>query len=198
MKSAMRTMAGSRNPSSERSGNDPFSTMSAARIGTDPAAAVARRVRSLVGRAEHLLETEIAFIANDDFVGKRDDEKLSAFAQQIEDGRGDEAALSAGLPAHLARMAATPLLTPPQEQELFRRMNFNKYRANAIRSRLSRRNPQRAKVEQAEQCLRRAERVRNYLIQANTRLVMSIARRFADGRNGFDDLLIGAPGADLD
>jgi len=97
--------------------------------------------------------------------------------------------VSSGLPAHLARMCATPLLTPEQEQELFRRMNFNRYRANAIRSRLSRTNPDADKVAEAEECVRRAERLRDYIIQANTRLVMSIARRFADNCNSFDDLL---------
>lgn len=144
--------------------------------------------RQLAERAERLLDTEIAFIPNDSFVGKRDEANLSQFVAQIESGAESADSLSVGLPAHLARMAATPLLTPEQEQDLFRRMNFNKYRANALRSRLSRSRPQRDKVEQAEACLRRAERVRNYLIQANTRLVMSIARRFADSRNSFDDL----------
>ncbi|MEM6731978.1 MAG: sigma-70 family RNA polymerase sigma factor, partial [Myxococcota bacterium] len=86
-------------------------------------------------------------------------------------------------------MCATPLLTQEQEQELFRRMNFCKYKANVLRSRLSRTRPNAEKVAEIEGYIARAERLRNYIIQANTRLVMSIARRFADGRNGFDDLL---------
>lgn len=145
----------------------------------------------LLDRAAKVLGTEISFIANDDFVGRRDNtEELSELAQRIEFGQGSsEYALSAGLPSHLGRLCATPLLTPEQEQELFRRMNFCKYRANALRARLSRTNPDVEKLAEAEDYIRRGAQLRNYLIEANTRLVMSIARKFADGKNGFDDLL---------
>ncbi|MEM9184935.1 MAG: sigma-70 family RNA polymerase sigma factor [Planctomycetota bacterium] len=95
-------------------------------------------------------------------------------------------AFTAGLPAHLARMCATPLLAADDERELFRWMNYFKFRANALRSRLSRRPELAGEVQE---CLERGERLRNYIIQANTRLVLSIARKFADARNSFDDLL---------
>ncbi|MEM6330418.1 MAG: sigma-70 family RNA polymerase sigma factor [Planctomycetota bacterium] len=65
-------------------------------------------------------------------------------------------------------------------------MNFCKFHADALRKRLGR-SPELA--AEVEDYLRRAERLRNHLIQANTRLVMSIARKFADARNAFDDLL---------
>lgn len=147
--------------------------------------------RALAVRAAKLLDTEISFIANEQFIGLRDTASdRSDFAMQVEIGQMSvDQPASAGLPSHLGRMCATPLLTPEQESELFRRMNFCKYRANALRSRLSRSRPDAAKVAEAEDYLLRAERVRNYLISANTRLVMSIARKFADNRNSFDDLL---------
>lgn len=147
--------------------------------------------QGLTARAERLLGTEIGFIPNDDFVGRRDNrDELSDFVAGIElcEAPADHE-LSHGLPSHLGRLCATPLLTLAQEQDLFRRMNFCKYRVNALRARLSRTRPDASKLAEAEEYVRRAERVRNYLIQANTRLVMSIARKFADGRNGFDDLL---------
>lgn len=145
----------------------------------------------LLDRVRTMLDHEIAFIGNDSFVGRRDNtDELSELAERVELGVGSaDHALTAGLPSHLGRLCATPLLTPEQEQELFRRMNFCKYRVNALRSRLSRTNPDPAKLAEAEDYLERANRVRNYLIEANTRLVMSIARKFADARNGFDDLL---------
>lgn len=150
-----------------------------------------RQAAKMARRVEALLETEIAFIANDSFVGKRDNpDELSELARDIESGTApSELSPSAGLPAHLGRMCETPLLTSEQERELFKRLNFCKYRANALRSRLSRTKPDAEKVAEIESYLRRADRVRNHLIQANTRLVMSIARRFADARNAFDDLL---------
>lgn len=138
-----------------------------------------------------MLGQEIAFIANDGFVGRRDQtEELSELARRVELGEGGfDHDLMSGLPSHLGRLCSTPLLTPAQEQELFMRMNFCKYRVNALRSRLSRTKPDAAKLAEAEDYLRRAVRVRNYLIESNTRLVVSIARKFADTKNGFDDLL---------
>ncbi|MEQ8849577.1 sigma-70 family RNA polymerase sigma factor [Botrimarina sp.] len=143
------------------------------------------------GRVDRFFDAAIDFIPNESFVGRRDSaDELSPLAEQVEtNGRGAEGAGSAGLPAHLSRICSTPLLTPDEEQELFRRMNFCKHRAAAIRSRLSRSNPDPEKLAEAEDYLQRSERLRNYLIRANTRLVMSIARKFADSRNGFDDLL---------
>lgn len=150
-----------------------------------------RSTSAIASRAKRFFDIEIRFIPNDDFVGRRDSrDDLSDFAAAVElSDAPTEQELSVGLPSHLGRLCATPLLTAEQEQELFRRMNFCKYRANALQSRLPRTRPDRAKLAEAEEYLRRGERVRNYLIQANTRLVMSIARNFADGRNGFDDLL---------
>lgn len=145
---------------------------------------------SLTKKVKELLHTEIDFIPNDSFVGKRDVEELSDLAASVEEGRvviGDK--MASGLPAHLGRLCATPLLTNDEEAELFRRMNFCRYRANSLRSRLRINSPDADKVSEVESYLRRADRIRNYLIQANTRLVMSIARRFADSQNGFDDLL---------
>lgn len=153
--------------------------------------AKSRAESNLIERANKLLNTEVAYIGNDSFVGRRDrSDELSDLAERVElrSGAADHA-LAAGLPSHLGRLCATPLLSPEEEQELFRRMNFCKYRANALRSRLSRTNPDAGKVAEAEEYLQRGERIRNYLIEANTRLVMSIARKFADARNGFDDLL---------
>lgn len=151
----------------------------------------AKKEVRLLKRAQELLDEEVDFIANDSFVGRRDrTDTLSDLIRRVELGEGDNCGpLSAGLPAHLGRLCATPLLTPEQEQECFERMNFCKYRLHALKSRLSRSKPDQAKLREAEDYRQRAERLRNYIIQANTRLVMSIARKFADGRNGFDDLL---------
>ncbi|MGL4514503.1 MAG: sigma-70 family RNA polymerase sigma factor [Lacipirellulaceae bacterium] len=145
----------------------------------------------LAKRVQELLATEMTFIANDEFVGRRESsDERSQLAIDVETGDYDgQNRRAAGLPSHLAGLCATPLLSADEERELFRRLNYCKYRANAVRSRLSRSRPDAEKVAEVEKYLARAERLRNHLIQANTRLVMSIARRFADPRNSFDDLL---------
>ncbi|MEM8865589.1 MAG: sigma-70 family RNA polymerase sigma factor [Planctomycetota bacterium] len=140
-------------------------------------------------RVEKLLKTEVAFIANKAFskIKPGKEKPDSELVEQVI--ATDDIPLpnfAAGLPAHLARMCATPLLAHEDEREFFRWMNYYKFRANALRSRLQNK-PELA--DDIEECLRTAERLRNYLVQANTRLVLSIARKFADARNAFDDLL---------
>lgn len=151
----------------------------------------ARRPRcntALDRRVEDLRRIEIDYIPNDSFqLAVRDE--LSGFVQAVELGVAPADALAAGLPAHLGRMSATRLLAPDEERDLFCRMNYCKYRASVSRSKLSRTAPSVARVTEIEDCLRRATNLRNHLIQANTRLVMSIARRFANSANSFDDLL---------
>ena len=93
------------------------------------------------------------------------------------------------MPAHLARLCEGELLTAEQEKALFRQMNFLKYRANRLRSHLDPEHPDRPAIEETEDLLRAALQTRDQLIQANMRLVMSIARKFVTPQNSFDDLL---------
>ena len=146
-----------------------------------------QRVSAVSKRVDALHRIEIDFIPNDSF--RLDDDRPSGLAADVEHGQAPAEALAAGLPAHLGRMSATRLLTPDEERDLFRRMNYCKHRASLLRSKLSRTAPSVARVTEVEDCLRRATNLRNHLIQANTRLVMSIARKFANGANSFDDLL---------
>ena len=139
-------------------------------------------------RAAQLKNQSIQFIASERFANAEATPSEEVIAS-IELGRDlPESKGGEGLPPHLRRMCATPLLTAEMEQDLFFRMNYCKYHAAAIQATLSSR-PSRKKVEEAEEYLERADRLRNYLIKANTRLVMSIARKYADTRNSFDDLL---------
>jgi RNA polymerase primary sigma factor len=93
------------------------------------------------------------------------------------------------MPAHLARMCETSLLKPSEEANLFRRMNYLKYRADLLRRRLDPRAPDRELIVQIERLLSIARWDRNRIVRANLRLVVSIAKKFSDLRNSFDDLL---------
>ena len=147
-----------------------------------------RRNPALDRRVEELYRLEIDFIPNDSF-SLVDNDELSGLIDEVERGKTTAETLATGLPAHLGRMSATRLLTPDEERDLFRRMNYCKYLALTLRSKLSRTAPSAERVAEIEDYVRRATRLRNHLIQANTRLVMSIARRFANSANTFDDLL---------
>ena len=88
----------------------------------------------------------------------------------------------------LSSMCKTPLLTPSEERELFCRMNFLKYRANCLRVSLSPERPDRGMLSRIKCLLAESLAIRNRIIEANVRLVMSIVKQFADRRNRFDDL----------
>jgi RNA polymerase sigma factor (sigma-70 family) len=143
-------------------------------------------------RAAEIRSRQIDFIPNQDFnARKKFVESDLETVRAIEQGllMAPAGRTSSGLPAHLARMCATPLLTPEEESALFERMNYCKFRADSIRRKMRSANPSVAAINEFDDMIERSERLRNHLLQANTRLVMSIARKFADARNPFDDLL---------
>lgn len=95
----------------------------------------------------------------------------------------------AGLAAHMMRMCETPILTVSEERAFFRRMNYLKWRVSILLDELNEARPAKRKLAAVEDLIERAERIRNHIIQANTRLVMSIAKKFSDMFNSFDDSL---------
>ncbi len=92
------------------------------------------------------------------------------------------------LPPHLEAICATPLLDAEHERGLFRRMNFLKYRANLL---LLEHGPiPSLRVQkQVHRLLEVSQHLRNKIVEANTRLVISIVKKFCDQHNVFDELL---------
>jgi RNA polymerase primary sigma factor len=139
---------------------------------------------------KQLLEQEI------DYIGNREFSARSAKNEILGPRPGGEAKIKSSsnrlpkdLPAHLARLCEAPLLTADEERDLFRRMNFLKYRANVLRSRLSIKRPNYATVAELDACLHHAKDVRDEIIRANMRLVISIVKKFVTPKHSFDDLL---------
>ena len=95
----------------------------------------------------------------------------------------------AGMTPYIASLYQTRLITKDEEQFYFRRMNWLKFRAAAIRGRLDRRRASRKQIEQVEGLLAEAETVKAILITANLRLVVSIAKKFVDASWSFDELV---------
>jgi RNA polymerase primary sigma factor len=86
-------------------------------------------------------------------------------------------------------MCRSELLTHEQETALFREMNCLKYQAHALRARLDPDQIDPQVVVAIESRLARAQKIRDHIIQANVRLVMSIVKKFVTPRQSFDDLL---------
>ena len=138
-------------------------------------------------RARKLLQTEIEFISNRSF---KLEQQATPDEFDVVSARSDrDKNLPAGLPGHLARLCQSSLLTAEEETRLFRRMNYVKFQAEAIRSRL---DPEQADVdamEQVDQLLAEAKKLRDRIVQANMRLVISVVKRFVTPQQSFDDLL---------
>src|SRR5690606_37789029 len=80
------------------------------------------------------------------------------------------ARVPAGLPTYLASLYEVPLLTREQEQHLFRKFNYVKYKASKLREEL---DPARARstlMDEIERLYDEAVMVKNEIVQANLRL----------------------------
>lgn len=84
---------------------------------------------------------------------------------------------------------SAPLLSAEEERVLFRRMNYTKFQAAAIRCSLCQRKPSQRKVAKIETLMEETECIRRRITESNLRLVVSIARKFSNSAQQFEDLL---------
>ncbi|MFY9255067.1 MAG: sigma-70 family RNA polymerase sigma factor [Fuerstiella sp.] len=142
-----------------------------------------------IDRVQQMLKHEVSFIYCAEF-----DEPDAA--KRIADPRLAASTMSAGrlktpgdVPPHLAHLWKIALLKPEQEYQLFRRMNFLKFRANSGRCRLNPDRPNVRVMDRIEKDLEDSRQIRDHIIQANLRLVVSIARRFVTDVTSLDELI---------
>lgn len=90
---------------------------------------------------------------------------------------------------HRERERQGRLLTPQGESHLFRKMNYLRCRANQVSQESSRKRPNRSLQVEYQRLLDQAEVARAAIIEANTRLVASIANKFANAHLDFDELV---------
>ena len=133
--------------------------------------------------AEQLIRTEIEFISNRDFTSKDVTDSVErVIPKDTRNSKSD-------LPPHLRRLCETDLLSKEEEATLFREMNLLKFQANVLRSRL---NPKTATGEQLdaiESRLSQAQSIRDHIIKANMRLVISVVKKFVTPQQSFDEML---------
>jgi RNA polymerase sigma factor (sigma-70 family) len=136
-----------------------------------------------------IMVQEIAFIHNPSFSAAGAESKILRTPGPLASANRRTGKAPSAVPAYFAALYETPLLSPEEEVDLFRRMNFLKFLANAKRSKLNPRRPEQKRVAEIEDLLAQARDVRNRIIEANLRLVVSIARRLAADHYPFDDIV---------
>lgn len=141
-------------------------------------------------RANEIFELPLDFIANEAF------EKPSAALIAEITGELPEAIIPprkvrapSGLPTYLASLYDVQLLTREQEYHLFRKMNFLKCRARQLRDQLDRSEPKVSLMDEIEKLYQAAVDVKNQIVQANLRLVVSIAKRHMKSSDDFFSLV---------
>jgi RNA polymerase primary sigma factor len=135
-----------------------------------------------------LLNAKIDFVPNPSF---HDADAAAETGREVEAtsrGAGGNA-VPADLPGHLARLCEAQLLTAEEETALFRRMNFLKFQAGAIRTGLDLEQPDMEGIERAERCLAEAGRIRDRIVESNLRLAMSVVKKFVSPQHSYDEVL---------
>jgi len=162
------------------------------RGGSGERTAGAERRNVLRDRRERLFARSIEFIPCRQFF-KKDAESLAstppADASVPLDRDAADRAGAKGLSPYLASLYQTRLLTKDEEQFYFRRMNWLKFRAATARGRLDRRRATLRQIEEIEGWLAESETVKSIIITSNLRLVVSIAKKFVDASNSFEELV---------
>jgi RNA polymerase sigma factor (sigma-70 family) len=146
-------------------------------------------------RGRSLLLKKIEYIHSDEFPEDKAGEKILAqpviitkpsLSKSLEpfDLLGEHL-----LPEYLQTLKDTPILNREQEHQLFRRYNYLKYLAYNIRDSIKSAAVSGRQLKQIEDYLAQAETIRKTIVDANLRLVVSIASRHVKSGASFLELV---------
>jgi RNA polymerase sigma factor (sigma-70 family) len=128
-------------------------------------------------RARLLVAQEIQYISNPEFESPSADEVILSAASDSDVPQRKRIRPPKDLPPYLQELYRHPLFTPEQERNIFRRYNYLKFKADRLRSTLDVLDADVKIMDKVDALLVEAERVKNEILKANLRLVVSIARR---------------------
>lgn len=141
-------------------------------------------------RAQKIMELPLDYIPNEQFSEalankSLEEEILASLPAALEPMKKPR--LPSGLPSYLASLYQIPLLERHQEAHLFRKLNYLKFRAHALRDKLDPTRPRTSQMDDIEKIYSQAVATKNEIIRANLRLVVSIAKRhMGQGENFFE------------
>jgi RNA polymerase primary sigma factor len=148
-------------------------------------------------RAQRLMAQDIEFIDSKEFALASADPGLDAkllgpmplLAEYEAQKAKARSSIPGGLPPELGALYEVPLLSREQEAHLFRQMNYLKFKAARLRDELEPARARSADLDKIETWLSLALAVKEQLISANMRLVVSIAKRHVGAADNFFELL---------
>jgi RNA polymerase primary sigma factor len=140
-------------------------------------------------RARRLKEYKLDFMPDPSFEQRGAEAEILAPLPEPAAGKSRRTRAPEGLPPYLASLYDVPLLTREQEAHLFRKMNYLKFRANALRDAIDPLRARPADLDRIERFQEEALAVKNQLIRANLRLVVSIAKKYLAPSNNFFELI---------
>ena len=134
-------------------------------------------------RLEYFGEDELSKIRE----GSKSEEAILAPMEASRDVRKPR--IPVGLPPYLASLYEIPLLTREQEYHLFRKMSWLRRKASRLRDKLNPLSPRGTQMDGIERLNDEAIQIKNQIIQANLRLVVSIAKRHIASMDDFFELV---------
>ena len=150
--------------------------------------------KELALRAKNVQKHEIGFISNSKFAAANVARQIFSVTLALTPPKSpidvaNEQLGPQNQSDHLSRLCEAPLLTQAQESSLFERMNFLRYQAAIQRALLTDEAHFRPRLQLIDQLLALADWHRDRIVEANTRLVFSVVKKFINEHNRFEDLL---------
>ncbi|HUW20702.1 MAG TPA: sigma-70 family RNA polymerase sigma factor [Sedimentisphaerales bacterium] len=145
-------------------------------------------------RAKALLARKIEFIASHEFLEEGAESKI--FEKPVSkakpagpEGKEPPGLATGSLSEFLQTSKNAPILTREREIELFRRYNYLKYLACITRAGINPSRVSSARLRKIEKHLAEAEKIKKLIIEANLRLVVSIAGKHGSSGANLSDLV---------
>jgi RNA polymerase sigma factor (sigma-70 family) len=146
-------------------------------------------------RARTLLARKIEFITSDEFLEENAKERILTKPIYVEKPASDKGIEPAELtsefllPEYLKTLQDAPILNRQREVELFRRYNYLKYLACIKRAGIKPARVSSDRLKKIENYLAETEAIKKMVIEANLRLVVSIAGKHATSAANFLELV---------
>jgi len=140
-------------------------------------------------RASRILELPLDYISNPYFGREGAERTILGAMPGSDDPAPKKARLPSGLPPYLASLYEVPLLTREQEVYLFRKFNYLKFKATRLRQHLDPAIARSNLMDEIERLYDQAVTVKNQIVRANLRLVVSIAKRHVGPTDNFFELV---------